>query len=131
MGLLTRDDLLLNGENPPSQAIQACVKGLKKAIRLLLKHARNVRRIKYGQNLLRMFAKRPNMALKSILRTAAGNTADITLPTDLSIIKDEATGLLITHPSEVVKTIAELEKIALSPDPILPSGVPFPWLGYV
>ncbi len=54
-----------------------------------------------------------------------------TLPTDLSIIKDETTGLLITEPQEVVKKIAELESTALAPDPTLPPGSPFPWLGYV
>jgi hypothetical protein len=42
-----------------------------------------------------------------------------------------ATGLIITNPTEVVKKIAELETIALSPYPTLPSGAPFSWLGYV
>ncbi len=50
---------------------------------------------------------------------------------DLSIIKDEATGLLITDPPEVMRKIAALETIALSPDPTLPPGAPFPWGGYV
>jgi hypothetical protein len=78
-----------------------------------------------------MFVKRPNMALKSLLRTTAGSTTTNTLPTDLSIIKDEATGFLITDPLEVVKKIAELETIALSPDSILPPCAPFFWRAYV
>ena len=105
--------------------------GLRKAIRLLLKHAHNVRLAKYGTTLLKMCVKRPNMALKSLLRTAAGSTSNNTLPTDLSIIKDEGTGLLITDPLEVVNKIATLETIAISPDPTLPPGAPFPWRGYV
>ena len=48
------------------------------------------------------------MALKSLLRTAAESTTTNTLPTDLSIIKDETTGFLITDPPAVVKKIAEL-----------------------
>ena len=78
-----------------------------------------------------MFVRKPNMALKSLLRTAAGNTTTNTLPTDLSIIKDEATGVLLTDPPEVVKKIAAMETITLSPDPTLPLGAPFPWRGYV
>jgi hypothetical protein len=78
-----------------------------------------------------MFVKKPNMALKSLLRTAAGNTMTNTLPTDLSIIKDEATGFLITDPPEVVKKIAAIQTKALSPDPTLPPGAPFPWRGHV
>ncbi len=109
-GLLTREDLHLNGDTPPLEALQSCFKGLRKTIKILLKHARNVRRISYGKTLLRMFAKKPNTALKSILRTTAGDIKTNTLPMDLSIIKDESTGLLITHPIEVVKRIEELER---------------------
>jgi hypothetical protein len=75
-------------------------------IRLLLKYARTARRFKYGKFLLRLFVKKPNMALKSILRTATGNSTENTLPTNLSIIKDEALGVLITNPPEVVTKIA-------------------------
>jgi hypothetical protein len=78
-----------------------------------------------------MFVKKPNVALKSILRTAIGTSTQHTLPTDLSIIKDETTGLLITTPSRVVNKIIELETVALSPDPTLPPGAPFPWLSIV
>jgi len=78
-----------------------------------------------------MFLKRPNVALKSLLRTAAGCTTTNTLPTDLSIIKDEAEGILITNPKEVVQKIAELETKAPSPDTTLPPGAPFPWCAHV
>jgi hypothetical protein len=131
LSLLAREKLHPNGENLPSQAIQAYFTGFRKESRLLLKHARSVRRLKYGKFLLRLFAKKPNMALRSILRISAGNQNTNTLPTDLSIIKDEASGLLTTNAPEVVKNIAELETIALSLDPTLPPGVPFPWLSHV
>ena len=94
-------------------------------IRTLLNYARNSRRLKYGKFLLRLFVKKPNMALISILRTSTGKSNKNTLPTGLSIIKDEASGLLITSPREVVTKIAELETVALSPDPTLPIGAPF------
>ena len=55
-----------------------------------------------------MFVKKPNMALKSLLRTTSGSTITHTLPTDLSIIKDGATGFLITDSPEVVKKIAAI-----------------------
>ncbi len=78
-----------------------------------------------------MFFKRPNVALKSLLRTSVGSTTTNTLPTDLSIIKYEDKGFLITNPREVVQKIAELETKALSPDPTLPPGAPFPWCASV
>ena len=78
-----------------------------------------------------MFVKKTNIALKSLLRTAEGRTKTTTLPTDLSIIKGEATGLLSTDPLEVVRKIAALETMALSQDPTFPPGAPFPWSGYV
>jgi hypothetical protein len=68
------------------QATQDCFKGLKKATRLLIRHARNFRRLKYGKTLLRIFAKKPSAALKSILRTSEGTTDNPKLPTDLSIL---------------------------------------------
>jgi hypothetical protein len=55
-----------------------------------------------------------------------GNTTSTTLPTDLSIIKDDIPGFIITTPAEVVRKIAELETVALSPYPTLPPGTPFP-----
>jgi hypothetical protein len=78
-----------------------------------------------------MFVKKPNVALQSILRTAMGTSTQHSLPKDLSIIKDETTGLLITTPLRVVKRIKELENVAISPDPTLPPGAPSPWLGLV
>ncbi len=74
-----------------------------------------------------MFVKRPNGALKSLLRTAAGSTTSNTLPTDLSIINYEAEGILITYPQAVVRKLTELETIALSSDHTLPPGAPLPW----
>jgi hypothetical protein len=71
------------------------------------------------------------VALKSIICTATVTSTQHSLPTDLSIIKDETTGLLITTPSRVVKKIKELEIVALSLDPTLPPGAPFPWPGLV
>jgi hypothetical protein len=38
-------------------AEQYCFKGLKKATRLLIRHARNFRCLKYGKSLFRMFVK--------------------------------------------------------------------------
>ena len=75
---------------------------------------------------LKYLLKNPNMAFKSLLRTAEGRTTTTILLTDLSIIKDEATRLLITDQPEVVRKIAALETISLSPDPTLPQGAPFP-----
>ena len=96
-----------------------------------MRHARNTRRLKYGKSLLRMFVKKPNVALKSIMRTAMGTSTPRTLPTDLSIIKDKTTELLITTLSRVVSRITELETVSLSPDPTLRPGAPFPRLGLV
>ena len=108
LGLLTKEDLSPKADKATTLAIQTCFKGLRQAIRALIKHARNVCRAKYGKHLLKLFVKKPNTAFKSILRTSAGNTKTSTLPTDLSIIKDEETGLLITDPVSVKKKIEEL-----------------------
>jgi hypothetical protein len=82
-----------------------------------MRHARNTRRLKYGQALLRVFVKKPNVALNSTLRMAMGISTQHTFPTDLSIVKNEITGLLITTPSGVVNKIKELETVALSTIP--------------
>ena len=71
------------------------------------------------------------LALKSILRSATGAKAFTKLPTDLSIVRDEMTGRLITTPSNVVTKLEQMERVALSPDPILSPGTPFPWLSHV
>ena len=126
LGLLTREDLYPKRDTIPQHVLQACVKGLKKAIRHLIRHALNLSRLKYGKALLRMFVKKPNVALKSILRTDAGNTTFTTLLTDLSVIKDDISRFLITTPAKVVRKIAEQETIALSLDHTLPLGAPFP-----
>jgi hypothetical protein len=76
-----------------------------------------------------MFVKKPNVALKSIMRMAMGTSPQHYFPTNLSIIKDETTGLFLTTPSTVLSKISELETEALSPDPTLPPGSPFPWIG--
>jgi hypothetical protein len=94
---------------------------------MLLKHARNQRKIKYGKALLRMFFKNPKVALQSILRTAAEAENTQHLPTDLSILRDEASGCLPVDPDEVIAQVHKLETHALSPDPTLPHRAPFSW----
>jgi hypothetical protein len=60
--------VLLRPETTPMdsatiQAAYGCFKGLRRATRLLIRHARNLRRLKYGKALLRLFAKNPSAAL--------------------------------------------------------------------
>ena len=78
--------------------LDACFKAQRRTTRLLLKHVRNQRKLKYGQTLLRMFVKKPKTALQTILRTAAEAAEDNSqpLPTNLSIIREENTGRLLT-----------------------------------
>jgi len=78
-----------------------------------------------------MFVKKPSVELKSILRTSEGTPDSSTLPTDLSVLRDEATERLLTSPSEVTTQLEKTETRALSPDPTLPPGALFPWLGHV
>ena len=78
-----------------------------------------------------MFVKKPSVALKSILRSSEGKLDTTTLPTDLSVLRDENTGQLLTSPTEVISHLTQLETTALSPDPTLPPGVAFPWLDHV
>jgi hypothetical protein len=110
---------------------QACFKGLRKTIRLLICHARRLRRANYGKALLRLFVKKPSAALKSILRSSEEKSDTTTLPTDLSVLRNESTGQILTSPNEVIEHLTQLETTALSPDPTLPMGVPFPWLTHV
>jgi hypothetical protein len=84
------------------QEAHDCFKGLRKATRLLIRHARNLRRLKYGKALLRIFVKKPSAALKSILRTSEGTPDKLTLPTDLSVLRDEKSARLLTTPTEVI-----------------------------
>ncbi len=46
-------------------------------------------------------------------------------------MREETTGRLIATPDEVVTKITQMETAALSPDPTLPPGAPFPWTRYV
>ncbi len=91
LGVLVQPDSLLAGITTLQQAAKDGFKGLKKATRLLIRHARNFRRFKYGKVLLRMFVKKPNVALKSILRASEGTLDTPTLPTDLFVLRDENT----------------------------------------
>jgi len=50
-----------------------------------------------------MFIKKPKLALQSILRTVAEREDSQPLPTNLSIIRDDTSGCLITDPKEVIK----------------------------
>ena len=117
-------------DTSPSK-LQACFKGIRRATRLLIRHARNLRRLRYGKTLLRLFVKNPSAALKSILRTTEGEKVTNILPTNLSIIRDKITGHIIPAPEEVVAKRAQIETAALSPDPTPPPGAPFPWLRHV
>ena len=67
------------------------------------------------------------MALQSILRTAAEKENTQPLPTDLSIVREDASGRLLVDPAEVIAQVQKLESHAMSPDPTLPHGAPFPW----
>jgi hypothetical protein len=79
-----------------------------------------------------MFVKKPSVALKSILRSSTEAKASAPLPTDLSILRDETTGLmLITTPAEVVINISQIDSADLNPHSMLPAGATFPWLGHV
>jgi hypothetical protein len=78
-----------------------------------------------------MFVKKPRVALQTILRSTTRANASTTLPTDVSLLRDETSSLLVTTPAEVVTKLAQIEGVALSPDPTLPPGAPFPWLDYV
>ncbi len=113
------------------QAAHACFKGLRKATRLLFHHARNLCRLRYSKVLPHIFVKKPSAALKAILRNSEGAHDNTTLPTDLSVLRDETSGRLLTTSTEVIAQLEKLETKALSPHPTLPPGAPFPWLDHV
>jgi hypothetical protein len=113
------------------QAAHDCFKRLRKETCLLIQNARNLHRLKFGKALLRMLAKKPSVELKSILETSVGTTDNSAFPTDLSILRDERFDLLLTTPSEMLTQLTQMETIALSPDPTLPTGAPLPCLGHV
>jgi hypothetical protein len=104
-----------------------CFKAHRRTTRLLLKHARNQHKLKYGKALLRMFIKKPKVALQSILRTVAEADNSQSLPTHLSILRDDTTGRLLADPTEVIAQVHKLETQAMSPNPTFPHGAPFPW----
>jgi len=74
-----------------------------------------------------MFFKKPKVDLHSILRTAVETENTQPLPTDLSILRDEASGRLLVDPDEVIAQVQKLETHAMPPSPTLPHGAPFPW----
>jgi hypothetical protein len=55
-----------------------------------------------------MFLKKPNVALQSILRTAAEEDIIQPLPTNLSILIDDALGRLLVDPAEVIAQVQKL-----------------------
>ena len=73
--------------------------------RLLIRHARNLRRMRYGKALFRLFIKKPKVALTCIMRTTKEVTDTPSLPIDLSVTRDETTGRIITAPEEVITKI--------------------------
>ncbi len=73
-----------------------------------MRHARNLRRVRYVKALFRMFIKKPSVALKSILRSAEGATNSPSLPANLSILRDETTGRLVTTPEEVISKLTQM-----------------------
>ena len=99
---------------------------MKRVNRILIRHARNLRRMRYGKALLRQFINKPSVALKSMQRKTEGVTDTPSLPTNLSVLRDETTGRLVTAPEEVIAKITQMETVALTPDPTLPSGAPLP-----
>jgi hypothetical protein len=123
LGLLHPDNLVTIEDTTPSK-IKACFKGPRRVTRLLIRHVRNLRRVRYGKALLNLFVKKSSVTLEYILRTAEGVTDTTFLPADLSVICDETTGRLITAPDEVVAKISQMETAALSPDPTPLRGLP-------
>ena len=130
LGVLFRTDTTPTDQTT-LQAAHDCFKGLRRATRFLIRHARNLRRLKYGNKLLRIFVKKPSAALKSILLNSEGTPDNPALPTDLFILREETFGRLLVTPSEVIARLEKPETTALSPYPTFPPGAPFPWFGNV
>ncbi len=93
-GILHGKNLVAGDDTTPSQ-LQTTFKGMRRVTRILIRHARNLRLVRYGKALLRLFIKKPSVALKYILRTAEGVTDTHSQPTDLSVLRDEITGRLV------------------------------------
>jgi hypothetical protein len=79
LGILNREDLESDHDFTPTK-IHTCFTGLKSVTRLLIRHARNFCRLRYGKALLHMFVKKPRVALKSILRAAKGTQIHLPFP---------------------------------------------------
>jgi hypothetical protein len=73
-----------------------------------------------------MYVKEPSVALKTILQSAMWAETPTILPTDLSILRDETTGLLITTSAEIITTLAQMETVTLFPGPTSPPELHFP-----
>ncbi len=107
LGVLLRTDTTPMDQTT-LQAAHDFFKGLRRVTRLLIRHARNLRRLKYGKTLLCIFVKKPIATLKAILCTSEGTPDKPTLPTDLSVLRDETYERLLVTPTEV---ITHLEKL--------------------
>jgi len=130
LGVLLRTDTSPTDQTT-LQATHSFFKGMRRTTRLLIRHARNLRRLKYGKRLLRIFVKKPSAALKSILHTSERTRDKPTLPTSLSVLRDETFRRLLVTPTEVIAHLEKLETNSMSPNPTLPPGAPFSWLGNV
>ena len=60
------------------------------------------------------------MALQSILCTAAEEENTQSLPMNLYILRDDASGRLLVDQAEVIAQVKKRETHAMSPDPTLP-----------
>jgi len=67
------------------------------------------------------------VALKPILHTAAEKENTQPLPTNLSVLRDDASDRLLVDPAEIIAQVQKLETQAMSHDPTLPHEAPFPW----
>jgi hypothetical protein len=71
----------------------------------LIKHTRNQRRLNYGKALLRMFVKKPKVALQSILRDAERISDPQVLPTNFSVIRDESFDRIFPDQEAVISQV--------------------------
>ena len=110
-------------------AIQSCYQAHRLTTRRIIRHARRLRHLKYGQSLLRLFTKKPKAALKSILKTSKHNPLynEDPTPTDLSVIADHLHGGITADPRTVLDVVEDLQRKNLSPDPSVDPHAPFPW----
>ena len=110
-------------------AIQSCYQAHRLTTRRIIRHARRLRHLKYGQSLLRLFTKKPKATLKSILKTSKHNPLDNEdpTPTDLSVIADHLHGGITADPRTVLDVVEDLQRKTLSPDPSVDPHAPFPW----